>query len=148
MSVDRITYVLRFHRPKKDAPTIATGLRVETHVAGATVSSDLRDLEGEKANLDLQYALNQDGTQFFEWGTLTFGEGDPSAATLAFSSIGAGSLPGPPDADGFSHGVVTYRIDSGTGALEGATGMITSNFLVDLATEELIDTHLGIIRLP
>ena len=55
---------------------------------------------------------------------------------------------GPPAAGGFSHGVVMWAIDSGTGALAGATGAITSNFLVNLQTEEPIDNHLGVVRLP
>ena len=32
--------------------------------------------------------------------------------------------------------------------LTDATGIIDSNFLVNLTTSELIDTHLGIIRTP
>jgi hypothetical protein len=51
-------------------------------------------------------------------------------------------------ADGFSPGVVMWAIDSGTGALAGVTGAITSNFLVNLQREELIDNHLGVVRLP
>jgi len=43
---------------------------------------------------------------------------------------------------------VAYRIDEGTGMLTDATGIIDSNFLVNLTTSELIDTHLGIIRTP
>jgi hypothetical protein len=49
---------------------------------------------------------------------------------------------------GFSHGVVAYSIDSGTGALAGAGGAITSNFLVNLETNELIDMQLGVVILP
>ena len=109
-------------------------------------ATEVEELAGAAAALDLKYSLNNDGTLFFEWGSVTFG--DASASSVSFSSIGAGVLPRPPDDDGFSHGTVMYTVDDGTGALAGARGAITSNFLVDLDTDELIDTHLGLIRLP
>ena len=37
--------------------------------------------------------------------------------------------------------------EEGTGAFEQAQGFITSNFLVNLKTNELLDTHLGILRM-
>jgi hypothetical protein len=103
-------------------------------------------LPGEQASLALLYALNADGSLFFEWGTVSFGAG--GASSLKFASVGAGALLGAPASDGFSHGVVAYSIGSGTGALAGAGGAITSNFLVNLETNELFDTHLGVIELP
>lgn len=149
-AVRRLTYVLQFHRPPRsgsqDGLATAPGLVVSTHVADGTVTSELTPLAGAPATLDLTYTLNQDGSQFFEWGSIQFG--DAAASTLSFASVGAGALLGPPDADGFSHGTVMYAVQGGTGALEGAGGAITSNFLVDLATDELLDTHLGIVRLP
>lgn len=108
--------------------------------------SELAPIAGDEAVLDLTYVLNHDGTLFFEWGKVSFG--DASASSLSFSSVGAGTLPGPPDPDGFSQGTVVYAVDGGTGELDGARGAITSNFLVDLKTEELVDTHLGVVRLP
>ena len=44
-------------------------------------------------------------------------------------------------------GAIGWRIDSGTGQLEGATGLITSNFLVDGAGA-VTDNHCGLIFLP
>jgi hypothetical protein len=55
-----------------------------------------------------------------------------------------------PGADGFSHGG-RRRVGGSTretGALAGAAGAITSNFLINLETDELVDSHLGIVRLP
>ena len=144
--MNRLIYVLRFHRPAKGAPATAPGLTVTTRLIDGRFASKLEPLPGAQATLDLHYRLNKQGTLFFEWGSVTFG--DAQASTLSFSSIGAGALPGPPEEDGFSHGTVMYTVDGGTGALDGARGAITSNFLLDLTTEELIDTHLGIIRLP
>ena len=53
-----------------------------------------------------------------------------------------------PDADGFSHGTVMWKMDSGTGIFAGVTGAITSNFLVNLATDELFDYHFYLLYLP
>jgi hypothetical protein len=145
-AVNRLTYVLRFHRPPKGSAATAPGLTVTTRLEGGTVASELTPLAGAEATLALKYAVNRDGTLFFEWGSVTFG--DQPASSLSFSSIGAGTLAAQPDADGFSHGTVAYSVDDGTGALAGARGVINSNFLVDLDTDELIDTHLGIVRLP
>lgn len=146
-----LTYALQFHRPPEgegegEAPTKATGLRLTTKLAAGSVSAELAPLPGNEAVLQLEYALNHDKTLFFENGTVTFGP--PSSSSLSFSSVGAGSLLGPADENGFSHGVVAWEIESGTGKLAGASGAITSNFLVNLATNELIDTHLGVVQLP
>jgi hypothetical protein len=52
------------------------------------------------------------------------------------------------DPEGLSHGTAMYRIIGPTGRLAGATGAISSNFLVNLRTNDRIDTHLGIVRRP
>lgn len=149
MTVERLTYVLRFHRPPTAAgalenPTTATGLALKTCLQASGVSSDFKPLHGATATLELQFALNDDKTQFFEWGGVAFG--DDAASRLTFSGVGAGTI-GPADTDGFSHGTMMYVVRSGQGRLEGATGRITSNFLIDFDTNELIDMQLGIIRL-
>lgn len=149
---DVLTYVLQFRRPPKkpggeEPPTTASGLRVTTLLEDGMISARLEPVQGDLAVLDLHFRLNYDETLFFESGTVAFGS-DPGASTLAFSSVGTGSVLGTPAADGFSHGVVMWAIDSGTGALAGATGAITSNFLVNLQTEELIDNHLGVVPPP
>src|SRR5436309_7628823 len=118
-----VTYALQFHRPAKrsggaEQPTVAPGLSVTTLVEEGTVSSRLEPLSGDRAVLHLSYTLNHDQTLFFESGTIVFGS-RPGASTLGFSSVGAGSLLGAPDADGFTHGVVAWKIDHGTGALSG-----------------------------
>lgn len=142
----RLTYALRFHRPPGQQPIKAAGLSLVTRIEDGSVDGTLEPLQGGQAVLDLEYRTNHDETLFFEWGSVTFGP--PGASALTFSSIGAGVLPGPVDEEGFRHGTVAYQVDSGTGALAGATGIITSNFLVNLDTNELVDTHLAILRLP
>ena len=143
--MERLTYVLRFNKPSAGdaAATTAPGTVVTTSLGPDGVRSDFAPIDGGLATLDLTYTQNGDQTLFFEWGTLTFD--DERKSSLTFSSIGAGTI-GPADIDGFQHGTVMYSVDSGSGQFDGATGLITSNFLVNGDT--LIDTHLGIIRLP
>ncbi len=146
--MQRLTYVLQFHRPAgsgDEAPVTAPGAVVTTRLEAAGVATTIAPLEGATAALDLSYRLNGDGTLFLEWGTLHFG--DDAGSSVTFSSVGAGTL-GAADVDGFSHGLVTYSVTSGTGQFDGASGLITSNFLLDATTNELIDTHLGVIRTP
>lgn len=147
---ERLWYVLRFHRPaygegEPEPATTAQGLSITTQIEDGTVRSKLEPLEGQDAQLSLQFATNKDSSLFFEWGTLSFG--DPAGSSLEFSGLGVGSLLAAAP-DGFSPGSIAYRVESGSGALEGASGIIDSNFLVNLRTNELFDTHLGIIRLP
>ena len=147
--IPRVTYVLRFHRPayptgQAEPATTASGLGATTSLEGGMFSSELNLVGGDPAVLSLEFATNKDGSMFFEWGTVRFG--DASASSLTFSGVGPGTL-GPADADGFSQGSIVYRVESGTGALAGASGLIDSNFLVNLETNELVDMHLGVIRL-
>lgn len=151
-----LTYVLRFHRgpnpnpkSKSDGPqpqAIAQSLQMTTVLDSNGVTATSQTVPGDIAVMTNSFALDNSGQLFFEWGTITFL--GSAGSTLAFSSIGAGTLLGPPNADGFSHGVVMWKVDSGTGAFAGATGAITSNFLVNLDTEELIDNQLHLIYLP
>ena len=81
---------------------------------------------------------------FFESGTITFGQGDNK---LHFSTIGCGHVLDSAEAK-YKLGTVMWKVDSGEGSFQGATGTITSNFLVDLKTNELIDNHFGILYVP
>ena len=126
-------------------PATAGGLVAETQLSDAGVTSTLTDLDDVTATLDLTYTLNHDGSLFFEWGNVTFGDG--ARSSLTFASIGAGTI-GAPDVDGFSHGTIMSSLQAGSGQFDGATGLITSNFLADVNTNELIDVHLAVIRLP
>jgi hypothetical protein len=168
--VRRQTYVLQFHRPPDTTTdpggagspggvpggaggvpgaggeplTVARSLRVSTRLTGSGFDCSLEDLDAGTATLDLTFTTDQQGTLFFEWGSLAVGSSGP---TLEFRSVGAGQLSPTPDGDGFSHGTVMYEVTGGTGVFEQARGFITSNFLVNLTTNELLDTHLGILRL-
>ena len=147
MEPRRLSFALRFHRPPKTAgdakPQAVAPSATLTTTIDDGVRATLTAGPGGEAVLHTKYALNHDGSMFFEWGTIDFG-----GAGLRFSSIGAGSLLGPAAADGFSHGVVLWRVESGWGAFAGATRAIASNFLVNLETEELVDCQFHVLELP
>ena len=92
----------------------------------------------QRASFTSNVQILEDGA-FTEDGTIDFGE----AGTLAFTTIGTGWM-GPSAEDGLTHGGISWRIDSGTGPLEGATGIITSNFTVS-GEGEVTDNQWGVI---
>src|ERR1700683_1374409 len=95
-----LTFYLQFRRPPKapgaaeDPPAVASSAMQSTVIGQSGVSASLAPLPGLSARLDNSFTLNQDGTLFFEWGTVTFGE---SGDKLTFASIGPGYLLGQPD---------------------------------------------------
>lgn len=144
-----LTYVLRFHRPPSkngtEQPATAPSLHMTTLLGPHGVSSQIEQLAGSSATLENQFALSHDQTMFFEWGAITFAAG----ATLTFESVGAGYLLGNLDPTrNFSLGTVMWRVTGGTGFFSGATGAITSNFLIDLQSTELVDNQFHVIYLP
>ena len=46
------------------------------------------------------------------------------------------------------HGAVVYRIVGGRGRFEGASGLVTSNFLLRPAVGEFDETQVAIVFLP
>ena len=96
--------------------------------------------------------VNKDGKTFTESGTITFGD-PPGGNKIHFSSIGVGYIDVYPCPEKpYTAGTVMWKVDKGEGFFKGATGAITSNFLVDLTKPgdggELIDHHFGVIYLP
>jgi hypothetical protein len=105
------------------------------------------------AKLTTQPTFNADGS-FTEKGTLIFGlssESDPTENNLlTFTSIRLGQLNPDICAESpYTPGTVMWMIDegSGMGFFAGASGAITSNFLVDKSTHELIAYQFGVVQL-
>ena len=153
--VSRLTYVLQFHRPADSGtdpgaaggapPAVAKGVTVSTRLTETGFDCSQQDIDGDTATLDLTFTTNQEGTLFFEWVRLL---SDRRPALRSRSEAPApGQLSPTADRDGFSHGTVMYEVTGGTGMFEQAQGFITSNFLVNLTTNELFDTHLGVLQL-
>ena len=141
----RLAYALRFERAAGAASTPGPSVRMTAQIGAGEVTPSIEPIDGDQALLDTQYRMDpKDGTLFFEWGTIDFGSG----SELSFTSVGEGTILGSPGDDGFSHGVVLWRITGGKGAFAGAAGAISSNFLVNLETEELIDYQFHLLELP
>lgn len=146
-----LTFYLQFRRAAKhgsaaSAPALAEGGTLRTTIEPNGITAGFEPLGGAMAVLENQYTLNEDGTMFFEWGTVTFGE---SVNQITFSSIGPGYILGTPDPlTGMEHGTVMWKITGGSGFFEGASGAIVSNFLVNPVSNELVDNHLYLVHLP
>ncbi len=121
-----------------NAATSSPSSQVTSTVGGSGVSTRIEPASGERAQFTSEVRLTG-GTSFTETGTITFGNGN----SLTFSTIGEGYLAPSPE-DGLNHGSVMWRIESGQGQFEGASGIITSNFTFS-AQGEVADNHFGLI---
>jgi len=153
----RLVYVLRFVRPAGTVPTgertVASSVSITTAITPEGVTGKLKKLpEFQTAVMQNKAVVNKDGKTFTESGTITFG--DPAGGNkIHFSSIGVGYIDVYPCPEKpYTAGTVMWQVDKGEGFFKGATGAITSNFLVDLTKPEdegeLIDHHFGVIYLP
>jgi hypothetical protein len=143
----QLTYYLQFTRPAgspEGAAAIAYGNTLATTI-GSPVDGCLTLHPGATALMTNTAVFNADSTLFFENGSIAFGGG----TSLTFISIGAGVVLGQPDPSSpLLHGTVMWKVTAGSGKLAGVTGAIVSNFLVDPATNQLIDNQLHMLWLP
>jgi hypothetical protein len=92
--------------------------------------------EDEEALLDSRLAF-VDERRFDELGTIVFALGN------SLRIRGSGRLAPSADPD-LRQGTVVWTIEGGEGHFEGATGLITSNFLLS-ATGDLTENQLGVV---
>ena len=83
-------------------------------------------------------------TTFAETGTIVFDDGD---AELDIASVSDGVLE-PSDEEPFLRGAVAYRITGGRGRFDGASGLITSNFVLDPTRGAFEEGQVAIAVLP
>jgi hypothetical protein len=100
---------------------------------------------GEGAGIDaVSYETNvtfTSETTFTESGRVAVGS---SGDALLVSTMGEGHIA--PAADpSILHGAVVWRIDGGEGALEGASGLITSNFQLKPETGDVTEYQVAVI---
>ena len=81
---------------------------------------------------------------FTETVTISFGDGD---GEVDVDTVGEGTL-GPSAEPDVLHGAVIWRITEGRGRFEGASGLITSNFLLRPATGEVEERQTAVVFLP
>jgi hypothetical protein len=123
------------------ATTSATSSSVKTVIGPNGVEGAFSPADGGMAFFESEVKMT--GPQHFtESGSISFGEGDD---TLNFSTVGQGELIPSADPKEMS-GAVTWKVDSGEGQFAGASGYITSNFLVS-DQGEVTDYHFGLIFL-
>lgn len=80
-------------------------------------------------------------TSFTESGRVAVGgKGD----VLVISTVGEGYI-GPSPDPSILHGAVIWRIDSGEGAMEGASGLLTSNFQLRPETGDVTEYQVAVI---
>ena len=121
------------------ATTSGTSCSMETIIGPDGVTGKFSPAEGGMAFFESEVRLSPPEA-FTETGTITFGEGEHS---LRFTTVGQGYLA--PSADPkYMHGTVTWRVEGGEGQFEGATGLITSNFILS-DTGDVVDHHFGVI---
>jgi hypothetical protein len=153
----RLVFVLEFNRLGSTTPDpnpiVAASNCVVTIITPVGVTGVVEPLR-EQMTASLQVTPtkpNPDGS-FTETGIVTFGDPEENN-TLTFSSIHFGYMNAYPCPEApFTAGTVMWAIDSGAGFFEGATGAITSNFLLDRSNPnvagELIAYQLGVVYLP
>jgi hypothetical protein len=126
----------RSGEPPRSEPR-ATSVSVEVRTSGG------RPFDLERASYSNRVTHTSDST-FSEIGTISFGEaGDEvDIVTVVDGTLGASA-----DAD-LKHGAVVYRIVRGRGRFAGASGLITSNFLIHAATGEFEEWQVAVVFLP
>lgn len=122
---------------------------ITSTVTDAGVDATVQAVAGGDARFDSEVVPIEPGqaigpgVEFREYGTITFGDGGNA---IRFDTIGSGSF-APAAEPGVQHGTIMWRIEGGTGTFEGASGLITSNFIIE-ADGSVTDYHFGVIFTP
>ena len=106
---------------------------LQAHTAG-------RGPTGETVTFTSEVVLS--GETFTETGRIDYG----GRGAVQFDTVGAGYL-GPSPLPETQWGVISWRITSGEGAFQGASGHITSNFTVS-TSGAVVDNHYVRMVLP
>ncbi len=148
--MDPITYVLQFEGEGTPDETEG-GIRVSCRAHGCTIStgvgsggeirSRFQKAGSEIADFHSLVVPCGDGL-FDETGSISFHDGE---SVLTFETVGKGHMSEAPG-KGVQRGAVIWRIVSGSGALSGATGYITSNFTLTEG-RHVLDHQMGLIYL-
>jgi hypothetical protein len=105
------------------------------------LGSSWQSVESEEASF-VSEVIFLGKTRFHEAGTIAFGDGD----AVHFATVESGYVSTSPDPT-CQHGTVMWRVEGGEGQFAGASGLITSNFLV-CDTLAVTDHHIGVLWVP
>jgi hypothetical protein len=119
----------------------ATSCTLRTTIDEAGVAGTHEAAEGDLAFVESEIHFT-DHERFTERGVILFGENH----SLRFSTVDNGHLE--PSADPHTlAGAANWKVEGGEGQFAGATGLITSNFILS-ETGEINDYHFGVIFIP
>jgi hypothetical protein len=148
--MQRLIYAMRFigqATPASDdgtvlkAATAAPSISLVSMVSLDGLASAAHPVDGGSAIFESDVTFTGE-TSFQEIGSIAFGEGN----VLRFGTVGSGYL-GPSADPARKHGTVMWRVEGGEGQFTGASGLITSNFMVD-GDRKITDHHFGVLWLP
>jgi hypothetical protein len=97
--------------------------------------------EGGTATFESEVTMTGESS-FLESGTIAFGDDH----RVRFSTVGQGYVTAGAE-PGTSHGTGMWQIDGGEGQFAGATGLITSNAVLD-ENLGVVDHQFGVIYVP
>jgi hypothetical protein len=119
-----------------------------TDPRASSVSIDAVAADGSPAQIERasyeNHAVFTGEATFSETGTIVYGDGD---AELDIATLSDGTL-GPCAESDALHGAAVYRVTEGRGRFEGATGLITTNFLLWPARGEFEERQVAIVFVP
>ncbi len=128
--------------------TQPSGEPPQVDVRSRSESVEVRAADGSSPGIDsLAYQTHVTFTgesTFTETGTISAGDGE---IEMDIVTVGEGTL-GPAADPELLQGSVIWRIARGRGRFEGASGLITSNFLLRPANGELDDRQVAVVFLP
>jgi len=142
--MQRITMLAQFHgeaaEPSGEPPQTdpqATSVSIEA------VTADGADAGIERASYQ-NHAIHTGKSTFTEGGTIRFDDGDGELEIVTVSEVTLGPSAQPD----VLHGAVVYRITGGGGGFDGASGLITSNFLLWPAKGEFEERQVAVVFVP
>lgn len=114
-----------------------------TSVSLEAITADGSSVGLDSASYENHVAFTGE-TTFTESGVVVFGDGDGELQIVTESD---GTL-GPSAEPGVLHGAVVYRITAGGGRFNGASGLITSNFLLRPESGSFEETQVAVVFVP
>jgi hypothetical protein len=119
----------------------------QTDPRASSVSVELVEDDGSVDRIEhasyQNHAVFTGESTFAETGCIRYDDG----GELQITTLSDGTL-GPSVQPDVLHGAALYRITGGSGRFDGASGLITSNFLLHPATGEFEERQVTVVFLP